>query len=103
MASIANLPNDVPIMLRIKQTSGSSSEYCYIDDIEVCYENTWTPEVLLGDVDDNGNVGISDVVALVDYLLNGDDTDLNLVAGDIDLDGNITIADVSDLVDMLLN
>ena len=103
VASIANLPNDVPIMLRIKQTSGSSSEYCYIDDIEVCYENTWTPEVLLGDVDDNGNVGISDVVALVDYLLNGDDTDLNLVAGDIDLDGNITIADVSDLVDMLLN
>ena len=103
VASIANLPNNEPIMLRIKQTSGSSSEYCYIDDIEVCYENTWTPEVLLGDVDDNGNVGISDVVALVDYLLNGDDTDLNLVAGDIDLDGNITIADVSDLVDMLLN
>ncbi len=103
VASIANLPNDVPIMLRIKQTSGSSSEYCYIDDIEVCYENTWTPEVLPGDVDDDGNVGISDVVALVDYLLNGDDTDLNLVAGDIDLDGNITIADVSDLVDMLLN
>ncbi len=103
VASIANLPNDVPIMLRIKQTSGSSSEYCYIDDIEVCYENTWTPEVLPGDVDDDGNVGISDVVALVDYLLNGDDTGLNLVAGDIDLDGNITIADVSDLVDMLLN
>ena len=36
-------PTNAPIMLRLKQTSGNSSEYCYIDDIEICYEETWEP------------------------------------------------------------
>ena len=103
VASIANLPNNVPIMLRIKQTSGSSSEYCYIDDIEVCYENTWTPEILPGDVDDDGNVGIADVVALIDYLLYEVEGSLNLAAGDLDGDTSITIADVTALIDIILN
>ena len=103
VASIANLPNNEPIMLRIKQTSGSSSEYCYIDDIEVCYENTWTPEILPGDVDDDGNVGIADVVALIDYLLYEVEGSLNLAAGDLDGDTSITIADVTALIDIILN
>ena len=33
-AVITNLPTDQPIMLRIK-TAGSSTEYCFIDDIEI--------------------------------------------------------------------
>ncbi len=102
-ATVANLPTDVPIMLRIKETSGSSTEYCFIDDIEVCYEATWTPEVLLGDVDDDGVVGIADAVTLIDYLLYGDETVLNLLAADVDSDGNISIADVTEIIDMLLN
>ena len=60
--SIASLPTNVPIMLRIKQTSGSSSEYCFIDDIEISYEATWEPEepeYILGDVDESGKVTIT--------------------------------------------
>ena len=54
---------------------------------------------LLGDVDGDGAVTISDVTALIDYLLAetpiaGD--------GDIDGDGNITIGDVTALIDILL-
>ena len=101
-ATIACLPTDVPIMRRIKQTSGSSSEYCFIDDIEICYEETWTPEYILGDVDDDGEVTISDVTALIDYLLNSDATGINLQAADVDEDGAIAIADVTTLIDMLL-
>ncbi|MBQ6165925.1 MAG: M6 family metalloprotease domain-containing protein [Muribaculaceae bacterium] len=101
-ATIITLPTDVPIMLRLKQTQGSSSEYCFIDNIEVCYENTWTPEYIRGDVDGDGSVGIGDVVALIDYLLNDGAISINLLAADMDGDGNITIGDVSDLDDMLL-
>ena len=100
--TISTLPTNTPIMLRIKQTSGSSTEYCFIDNIEICYEETWTPEYILGDVDDDGQVGIGDIVALIDYLLNGDETGINMLAADVDSDGNITIGDVSDLIDMLL-
>ncbi len=54
---------------------------------------------LVGDVDGDGAVTISDVTALIDYLLAetpiaGD--------GDIDGDGNITIGDVTALIDILL-
>ena len=105
-ASIASLPTNVPIMLRIKQTSGSSSEYCFIDDIEINYEATWEPEepeYILGDVDNSGKVTITDVSALISYLLSGDETGVNLLAADVNKDGKVTIADVSDIISILLN
>ncbi len=101
-ATITSLPTDVPIMLRLKQTSGSSSEYCYIDDVEICYEETWTPEFILGDVDDDGEVTITDVTVLIDYLLGGDAAAIVLEAADVDEDGEVTITDVTTLIDILL-
>ena len=101
-ATITSLPTNAPIMLRLKQTSGSSSEYCYIDDIEICYEETWEPEFVLGDVNDDGLVNIADVTDLIDYLLNNDASLINMNAADISADGMINISDVTDLIDMLL-
>ena len=101
-ATITSLPTNAPIMLRLKQTSGSSSEYCYIDDIEICYEETWEPEFDLGDVNDDGLVNIADVTDLIDYLLNNDASLINMNAADISADGMINISDVTDLIDMLL-
>lgn len=101
-ATITSLPTNAPIMLRLKQTSGSSSEYCYIDDIEICYEETWEPEFVLGDVNDDGFVNIADVTGLIDYLLNNDASLINMNAADISADGMINISDVTDLIDMLL-
>ena len=103
-ASITTLPTDVPIMLRIK-CAGSSTEYCYIDDIEVCYENTWEPEVPEfepGDVDNNGIVNIDDVTTLIDYLLGTTPSEFNELAADVDGDGKINIDDVTTLIDILL-
>ena len=60
------------------------------------------PQFILGDVDKDGSVTISDVTALIDYLLTGDATPINLDAADVDEDGQITIADVTTLIDMLL-
>ncbi len=103
-ASITSLPTNIPIMLRIKQSEGSSSEYCYVDDIEICYENTWEPEIEIipGDVDNNSLLNIQDVVELINYLLNGSDT-INLDAADVNGDTKITITDVTELVGILLN
>lgn len=56
----------------------------------------------LGDVDEDGEVSISDVTVLIDYLLTGE-VYINENAADVDGDGTISIADVAALIDMLLN
>ena len=57
---------------------------------------------LLGDVDNDGEVAIADVSALIDYLLSGNVVGVNLAAADVDGDGEVAIADVSVLIDYLL-
>ncbi|MBQ9555648.1 MAG: C10 family peptidase [Muribaculaceae bacterium] len=60
------------------------------------------PEVLRGDVDNDGRVNIDDVTALIDYLL-GSSGGINLQAADVDADGKVNIDDVTTLIDMLLS
>ena len=60
------------------------------------------PTFTRGDVDGDGTVGIADVTALIDYLLTGNATDINLAAGDVDDSGTVNIADVTALIDYLL-
>ena len=55
-----------------------------------------------GDVDGDGNIGIADVTALIDYLLTGSGTSFYEENADFDEDGNIGIADVTALIDYLL-
>ena len=54
---------------------------------------------LVGDVDGDGVVTISDVTALIDYLLAETPIDGE---GDVDGDGKITISDVTEIIDILL-
>ena len=56
-----------------------------------------------GDVDGNGKVNISDVTALIDYLLNGDASEISLSDADCDGNGAVNISDVTDLIDYLLS
>ena len=60
------------------------------------------PIVLVGDVNNDGNVDITDVTVLIDYLLGSDSIDINLAAADVDNDGNVNITDVTALIDMIL-
>lgn len=59
--------------------------------------------VKYGDVDGDGNVNISDVTALIDYLLSSDASSINLDAADCDHDTNVNISDVTALIDYLLS
>ena len=57
----------------------------------------------VGDVNKDGYVTIADVSALIDYLLDGDPTPINILAADVNQNQDVTIADVSALIDMLLD
>jgi hypothetical protein len=58
------------------------------------------PEFIRGDVDGDGEVGIADVTALIDILVNATPAP---AAADCDLDGEAGIADVTALIDYLLS
>ena len=63
----------------------------------------YIPSVTRGDVDGDGQVKISDVTALINYLLSGDASAINLQAADCDQDGNVKISDVTSLINYLLS
>ena len=57
---------------------------------------------LRGDVNGDGSVNISDVTALIDYLLTGNASGISLSGADANQDGSINISDVAALIDRLL-
>ena len=57
---------------------------------------------LLGDVDDNGVIDISDVLLTVDYILGRETTVFMREAADWNTDNNIDISDVLNIVDVIL-
>lgn len=63
---------------------------------------TQTATALRGDVDGNGLVNISDVTALIDYLLSGNASGINVVSADANGDNSVNISDVTALIDYLL-
>ena len=72
-------------------------DYFAVDNVAL------TPKALRGDVNGDGYITIADVTALIDYLLSGDASGINLVVADCNLDYNVSIADVTRLIDYLLS
>ncbi len=60
------------------------------------------PGYLLGDVNGDGIVNISDVTALINYLLGSQATSINTDAADINNSDSINISDVTSLINLLL-
>ncbi|MBR7012195.1 MAG: hypothetical protein IKI10_04815, partial [Muribaculaceae bacterium] len=69
--------------------------------------SSWVPytgsSTMRGDVNGDGSVTIADVSALIDYLLTGDATGVNLAGANCNGDSDVNIADVSALIDYLLS
>ena len=57
---------------------------------------------LRGDVNGDGSANINDVTALIDYLLTGNASGINLTIADTNLDGLIDINDVTTLINYVL-
>ena len=83
-------------------------DYCgWLGEVstEVCGAEDLHPDALMtlpGDVNCDNVVNISDVTALIDYLLGGNVSPFDASAADVDGSGNISIADVTALIDKLL-
>jgi hypothetical protein len=60
------------------------------------------PSSQRGDVNKDGDINITDITFLIDYLL-GLDVDIDITAADCQIDNKINIADVTKLIDYLLN
>ncbi len=100
--TVPTLPTDVPLMIQIKQTQGSSDDYCYLDNIIVYYENTWEPEFIPGDVDGNGQIEMDDLTKLINYLLTSDLTGIDPLGANVNGVGEIDMDDLTALVNKLL-
>jgi hypothetical protein len=59
--------------------------------------------VLLGDVNGDGRISISDAVAIVDWILSNGATSIDEKAADLNGDGKISISDAVAIVDIILS
>lgn len=96
-------PAMVPAYIMVPTTKVSENIYTFVMPASKVKVMAEFAPVLMGDVDNNGDVSIADVTALIDYLLSGDTTGINLTAADCNRDGSITIGDVTALIDYLLS
>lgn len=69
--------------------------FTYVDEV--------APAVVRGDANGDGNVSISDISCIIDYLLSHETLHINLANADCNLEGGVTIGDVSALIDFLIN
>ena len=74
-------------------------DYFAVDNVAVMADAI----IMLGDVNGDGNVTISDVTALIDYLLSGDEGSVMMINCDVNKDGKVAISDVTALIDLLLS
>lgn len=72
-----------------------------LNDMNLVIEKA-IPGYLIGDVNGNAEVRITDVTALISYLLSGDPIGVNLQAADCDKNGIIRVGDVTALIYYLL-
>ena len=99
------LPSTIPtgtyrIIMKAQQTGSSVEKEVYTAEApEVQINGSFLP----GDVDMSGEVNITDVVALVNYILSNDNSSNALSNGDMDGNGSIDITDVVALVNLILS
>ncbi len=85
------------IGIRTNYIVGDEATYSDIVYWEICDK----PVTLLGDVDDDGMVGIADVTTLIDYILGGT-SKINKFNADVISDESLNIGDVTSIIDMIL-
>jgi len=60
-------------------------------------------DILLGDVNGDGEINVTDLTALIDYVLGSSPQPFVLANADINGDGIVNIADITELIDLLLS
>ena len=76
--------------------------FAFVAFLACAFSANSATQALRGDVNNDGSVTINDVTVLIDYLLIGNDSMINLANADCDQNGEVSISDVSALIDYLL-
>ena len=98
-------PAMAPSYIMVPTTKVSENVYTFVmpaSKVKVTATFVLMPE-LRGDVNKDGQVNISDVTALIDYLLSGNPSGVSLTAADCNQDSSVNISDVTSLIDYLLS
>ena len=93
-----SLNSQTPARFRVGQVSGNKNSPIYADDFTLYYRED-IPQTLLGDVNNDNQVNISDVNAVINMILSGK-TD---IAGDVNKDGQINISDINLVISTILS
>lgn len=102
--TVNNLVEGGTFLYKVKAlyTDGTESAWSNKEMVTL-FDNGPAPhEFVVGDVNHDGGVNISDVTTLIDYLL-GNPDGVCTTCADVDGQGDINIADVTALIDMLLS
>ena len=92
-----------PATIQLRNTLFTTTAGIEVVLADVTCTVTISSSSLLGDVNGDGSVNISDVTALIDYLLSGNASGISLSGADCNRDGSINISDVTSLIDYLLS
>ena len=72
----------------------------------VCYLNslciTWNDVLIIGDVNSDGNLDVTDVVAIANYVMGSASADFNAQAANVNAEGDIDVSDVVQLANKVL-
>ena len=60
------------------------------------------PEITLGDINNDGQINVVDVVNLVSYILNESNEEVELLSSDLNEDGVVNVVDIVNLVNEIL-
>lgn len=93
-----SLKSDTPARFRISQVSGNKNSPIYVDDFTLYYKED-VPVTLLGDVNRDNQVNISDVNSVINMILSGKTDN----AGDVNKDGQINISDINLVISIILS
>ena len=80
----------------------SNTKVFGLGSIVITGELTTPVSIIIGDVNGDGLVNVTDVVCLVNYILTSDATGIILEVADVNEDGSINITDVVSLTNLIL-
>lgn len=59
-------------------------------------------DCIIGDVNKDGFITVSDITSLGQYLIDNDDTVINKAAADANGDGEVTVGDITTIATMII-
>ena len=91
---------DAPVgaCLRINQTAGATTAEVYLDDLTIYHKGD--PLLIIGDVNLDGRVNVSDVTELVNMILGV--VEMEPLLADIDGNGKVNVSDLTALINIIL-